>query len=326
MQAELKKDGKIMMCEACDHVFHFSSRPGTIQDCPSCGVSLYRARSNDFIATRHVYAERKEVPQLAEVIRPKFERKLLLTEDPLTEPRVKTTRAKSVKVCEKCYSIQDIEEGDEDRPCPVCFPVTKEKLHKEETEILTEDKNVGEDVEFVAIDFQETQEVPPLTTGESEEVFPDQREVEVASKLTPDHNQASYELGYPQLAYQSSSISIANTSISSHIDFSEEQTGVASPIFKKSNTELAAAYTQIKLPEITGALVENDLWSNFKKQTLISQFTDQLNYKHHSQEPKSRSTDVFQYQIRQVIARYFFLSLCIATTVGVVVWSVFNSF
>lgn len=324
MQAELKKDGKIMMCEACDHVFHFSHRPGSVQSCPSCKVSLYRARAEDFIATKHEYAERKETPLLAEVIRPRFEKKLLLSE--LPSPKVEEGRKKatSVKVCDKCFTIQDLVEGEPDKPCPTCFP-HENKAPEPVQEVL---EVTYEDVEYVAIDLEEREEEREVVT-EAEEVFPDKKPPEVISE-SPAPQEETQELSIPTasapLIY--TSFSLANVAPSSHIDFNDGGGSVAAPLFKKSNTELASAYTQIKLPVITGALVENDIWSNFRKQTVITSIRDKLQAHSATQvkAPPSRNEDIFLYQIRQVVSRYFFLSLCLIGTVGVVVWSLTQTF
>lgn len=320
-----KTEGKVMMCEACDHVFDFPGNVGQVKPCPMCRTRLFRARRHDLIATRHDLGDHEREPQLAEVIRPKFERRLL--NQRVSQERVEEVRkkVKTIQVCDKCLTIQEVVPGETEQPCPSCHP-----SNKPSAPVSQDDPSPPHnlDSEFVAIDIEEdspaiNKDEPPPTDAQ-DVIVPIKQGKEFVSleELQTEPNQdALYELGKGNQYGPASAI----PSIISFSNHEWTEAAFVANMPTSTSTELSTAYEQIKLPKITGSLVENDSWMNYRKETFKTKVKDHL-FIGKNAATKAKAEDSFVHQVRHILVGYALVGICLIGTLGVVIWSLFNQF
>ncbi len=250
MSAEKHPKGKVMKCEACEKRFFFSGDVGDVQDCPSCGVTLYRSSLDPEVAIRDVFSQKEDGPIEAEVIRSDFERKHM-------PPQEKVPENSGL-------------EGD------------REELIDNDSEDVPE---------------------CDATEEKSEEEVNCSEETEESDREESDREE------------------------SAGVDEKREGDGVEAPslpsIQRNASTELSNPYKKIVIPKLTGSLVENDIWTNYRKETIMTKVKDQFEFPDNRAQ-KIKSEDVFILQIRHLISRYAFLAICVLITVGVVCWSFFS--
>jgi len=141
----MPSEGKVMMCEACDHVFPYSSEIGEAEHCPNCNEKVVRI--DEFDAIARLYndsADIKEVacpeePVVAEVIPPDFERKHTKSAfDDIDSEELRTQM-----ICERCHTELEIVKGRENNPCPKCYSQNFRRATAEVTEFPLTSNNEG---------------------------------------------------------------------------------------------------------------------------------------------------------------------------------------
>lgn len=149
MSALLENKERIVMCDICDHVFSFSAAPGEPCQCTKCHHYISLPPGNSILAVKSSKKTSAEPPLpskntfteqsfLTEMIRPKFERRLSAPQPTIIKSSAQSKKAMCIKVCDVCYTIQEVNSLSDSGRCPTCEAREKAQLPVPPPEIIEE--------------------------------------------------------------------------------------------------------------------------------------------------------------------------------------------